>query len=398
MIAWFRRVYDPWLMLGYWLMWLLPFAAVLLVMFGFTEHGPSADARQMLTVFPALGLFGYGAVRGFIFHPLFRDDYRRWLEMTPWMPGRRLPLGALHPVWQDAILAALFVAPAAILNGSEAFLILVAGALGYLIGPIAVFAHAGPRGHLYAILGLIVVGAFAASFHYGYAAPVALVAILVAHHGLQANLARFPWPEQFPAYEANFQHGWPYHQLDARRKPDRIANWECPVIGLLVGSALFVGLWINWFLVRPPYLVIEPSIDRSFAEGCLVPFFGVALIVRLIWMVYCAPPISLLGRIATYRPYIPSYDVVLLAPLIAFLFAVPVPTILIENGLHPLAAYPLCAFLGTTAFLLCPPTYADWRLTAPCRLTIGAVKDAPTAPASARRPGTTPIPAGAGAS
>jgi hypothetical protein len=391
-IAWFRRVYDPWWTFGYWLVLMTPIAGIYTILTMLGEVFPSGEARRFLLVFPSIGLLGYGVWRGFVFQPLFRPDYRRWLESTPWTPARPLPFGPLHLVGQDLVVAVAFHAPAAIVNGFDASIVLALGGLGYLIGSLCAFGYAGPRGHLYAVLALVAVGVYMGTYYFGLALPVLVAAYVVTVHGQRRNLDRFPWPEQFPALETNMQLGWPYQQMDTRRKPEPIDMWERPVIGLLVGMVLFVALWISW-ISQNPLLVQHGYIQaRDFASGCLVPLFGVLLIARLIWMVFCAPPISLMGRLAIGRPLIPGYDILFLAPLLAFLLFFPLSMVLIENGLHPIMAYPVCAFLGTTAYLLCPPRYAEWRLTAPCRLTIYSVKDA-TAAAATRRPGS-PMPLG----
>lgn len=393
MIAWFRRVYDPWWVFAFWLICMAPLAFLLVLLVWVYSEYPDAEGRRAASIFPGLGLFGFGLWRGVVFHPLFRPDYRRWLESTPWTPDRPLPFGPLQLVWQDLVVAIAFVTPAAFVNGSEAFLVLAVGVLGYLIGSIAAFAYVGPRSHLYPVLALIALAVFAATFLYGLTAPLLMAAYLVTVHGQKRSLEHFPWPEQFPAVETITQLGWPYQQLDTKLKPEQIQNWERPVIGLLVGLTLFVGMWLNWISINP-VLIQHGYFDvKNFAAGCLIPLFGVLLVTRLIWMIYCAPPISFWGRLAIGRPVIPRYDILFLAPILAFLLMIPLPWSLIDIGLHPLAAYPICALLGTTAFLICPPRYAEWRLTVPCRLTIYSVKDA-TSAAKARRPGATPATTG----
>jgi hypothetical protein len=386
MIAWFRRVYDPYWMFGYWLVIMAPIAGIHAILWRFGDVFPKGESRRFLLVFPSIGLLGYGLWRGLVFHPLLRPDFRRWLEATPWTPDRPLPFGPLHLNWQDFVVVVVFLLPAAIVNGSEASLVLAVGGLGYLIGSLYVFAYAGPRGHCYAVLALVAVGVFLGTFHYEFTTPVLLATYLVTVHGQRRNLNRFPWPEHFPAVETISQLGWPYQQLETRQKPAVLQSWECPVIGTIVGLGLFVALWLSWISLDPVLVQRGYIVERNFASGCLMPLLGVHLVSRLIWMVPCAPPITLLGRLAIGRPIIPQYDVLFLAPLLATLVFIPLPLILIGQGLHPLASYPLCAFLGTTAYLLCPPRYADWRLTAPCRLTIYSVRDA-TSTAPARRTG-----------
>ena len=52
----------------------------------------------------------YGLRRLLPFHPTVARGYADWLAGTPWRPGRPLPLGPPHLVWEDAAPAALPVA------------------------------------------------------------------------------------------------------------------------------------------------------------------------------------------------------------------------------------------------------------------------------------------------
>ena len=53
----------------------------------------------------------YAVYRLCRFHPVCNPAYTAWLRLSPWTAGRPLPLGPVHPVWQDAavigVLAAL---------------------------------------------------------------------------------------------------------------------------------------------------------------------------------------------------------------------------------------------------------------------------------------------------
>src|SRR5436190_19696300 len=54
----------------------------------------------------------YAAFRLLRFHPACYPGYAGWLKQTPWTPDRPLPLGPVHPVWQDAVILALIGAVA----------------------------------------------------------------------------------------------------------------------------------------------------------------------------------------------------------------------------------------------------------------------------------------------
>ena len=82
-------------------------------------------------------------------------------------------------------------------------------------------------------------------------------------------------------------------------------------------------------------------------------------------------PISLAGRIARFRPLIPSYDQVFLTPIAAlFLFA-------LGSGCLKLAGVPLdvaiavCTTMGLMALWLGGPERRTWQLTAKHRINPG---------------------------
>jgi hypothetical protein len=375
MIAWFRQVYNPWIVLVIWSLLMAPLAAIHAILWILEDPFPTGEARRYLLVFPSIGLLGYGLWRGTIHHPYFRADYRRWLEANPWHPARPLPFGPVHLVAQDLVVAGLFAAPAILANGSAAVHVLSLGLLAYLFGPILVLANTGPRPHFYALLALVLLTVAGATFHFAFALPPLLVAYGVALHGCAISFERFPWPEQFPTRQSITQLGWPYQQLDPRLPPPRIRNWECPVIGLLLGVASALVMRIvevreHWYFQRsiPESEAIENGLAILWPLG-----FGI-LFSRIVWMSHVAPPINVWGRLATGRLLIPGYDRFLIAPLAAFAFAIGLPFVLLKLGCPAIVACPASIALATTVYLLAPPRYAEWQLTAPGRLGIGAVK------------------------
>ena len=43
----------------------------------------------------------YGIHRAVALHPFYREDYRKWLELTPWTVHKPLPLGPIALIWED---------------------------------------------------------------------------------------------------------------------------------------------------------------------------------------------------------------------------------------------------------------------------------------------------------
>ncbi|MGD1086853.1 MAG: hypothetical protein ABSA47_19120, partial [Verrucomicrobiota bacterium] len=44
------------------------------------------------------------------FHPALNLRYASWLALSPWTAARPLPIGPIHPVWQDAAVLAILAA------------------------------------------------------------------------------------------------------------------------------------------------------------------------------------------------------------------------------------------------------------------------------------------------
>ena len=87
-----------------------------------------------------------------------------------------------------------------------------------------------------------------------------------------------------------------------------------------------------------------------------------------------APPISLWGRIATFRWIIPGYDRALLAFPLALL---ALPAVILAGapfGIEPRQCTPAVAAIMVFITLSTPPTLRNWRLTGRHRLVAAIPK------------------------
>jgi hypothetical protein len=89
-----------------------------------------------------------------------------------------------------------------------------------------------------------------------------------------------------------------------------------------------------------------------------------------------APPISLAGRIARFRPLIPSYDQVFLTPIAAALAVTMGPSALEHAGVPRDVAIAVSATLVLLALWLGGPERRTWQLTARHRITPGIPSNA----------------------
>jgi hypothetical protein len=76
-----------------------------------------------------------------------------------------------------------------------------------------------------------------------------------------------------------------------------------------------------------------------------------------------APPISVLGRIATGRLVISGYDIVLLAPIATLIVGYALPEVLTAFGMHLSIMYPISSSVVAWLALALPPARETWQLT-----------------------------------
>lgn len=314
----------------------------------------------------AAGLMAiYGAYRVAGFHPCFRTDYRRWLELTPWNSRKSLPLGPIHLVWQDALLLGSLVL---FLNGTPYGRLGAAAALlsGYLALLDFSFWITGPWWMVYVILfGLGLAIRLLASPPLALALLVVLCALSMA--GLRWALARFPWQtspaaeyvrRQFAVTAPDRQKPpleWPYNRLVGVR-PERVLPYR---------DGILLSLLAGWWLYA-----ITSNLTAPHDRANVPPFlFGlvtlVACVTRLaLYVVPCWPPISVWGRIRTGRWIIPGYDYVLIAPLCTLLVAaIASPAASLAGSAYNVITYSLATAIVLMIALNVGPSRRRWYLT-----------------------------------
>jgi hypothetical protein len=363
--------------------------AVVLVLYGATE----AIWRAVEAWFGAWGLinpspsvsvlylaaFVYGPYRVGAFHPGLRPGYRAWLTTTPWTSRKPLPLGPVHLVLQDVVLLAL----GTVLTGWEMPqkaailpLIFLAGYLTVLGLSLARTETALWAWAVWFGLGLVVrllpnlLAALAA----------AGVTYVVAYVGLRRSLTHFPWDQPLsesgrtPLIEsaaAGNPLGWPFARLGPRFLNEPSISRR---------SAFLTSLLVGWW----SYAVAALPWDPAEREGGLVVVVLIAAVslpgIRLlIYINGYEAPISLLGRLATGRWFIPGYDQVFVAPLLAVWIGLELTVVVEFAGLDTLVGMPLVLALILLIVLSVGPSLKTWRLTGhhrivPANLRAGAVQ------------------------
>jgi hypothetical protein len=141
------------------------------------------QARRPPQLVLGASLILYGVYRVLAFHPAYRAQYRRWLELTPWRWPGPLPVGPIQIVWEDVLIVASLAAIASSVVGLSP-----AGAValflgGYLAAIAPTFWVTGIRAFGYATLFLLA-SAFGAARRPEVSLVFAVVDYAIARVGL----------------------------------------------------------------------------------------------------------------------------------------------------------------------------------------------------------------------
>jgi hypothetical protein len=337
--------------------------------FGVADEETFAWFRLMVQVLCAAS---YGIYRVATFHPVHDQDYRQWLQTTPWTARQPLPMGPVHLVPQDVVVLLASMALARVYDER-----LLGIPLAFLFAynlVLAVSTWTTGQKLLSYLVGIGLGGVIACVQRPAEALAFAAGTTVVGAFALRQSLLTFPWdvPWYLDGYDWNqkFEEwkqqraGWPFDVLAP--KPPR--TWIEPMDG--IGVSLLLGWWFGavfWQIPREATLVLL----QFGLFGCFA-----AIVRRLaVYVKNHRPPISFWGRLATGRPWQFGYDEVLIAPVLAglvFLATVVIALLSLALPAHAAAKLPewcgdVAAPLGVTLvsllLLLCGPAVERWRMT-----------------------------------
>lgn len=322
-------------------------------------------------VIPLLAALAFGVYRVVAFHPFYRPEYRAWLERSPWTAGRPLPLGPVALVWEDGVILSLLALLALVDPALDpvrllgCFLVTYLGflAIAFVLTKTFFCAYVLAFG-----LGLVV---RLMPFDPLTAFAVAIVLAVVGHLGLRRSLRRFPWELDWLApvvhwlksdkiaYEASMPSGcgWPFDKLSlVRMKPSPFE--------LTRREALLIGPLVGWWLYALEGGFADPEDRIKFAA--FVASIGIWMLGLSRFVNYVngyLPPISFLGRLATFRWIIPGYDIIFIAPLCTLVFPLAVLGASVAWGVNAEAIGPICLALGLFITFNMGPDLKRWQLT-----------------------------------
>jgi hypothetical protein len=308
------------------------------------------------------------------FHPACNQPYAAWLRLSPWTSDKPLPLGPVHPVWQDAVVIGILTAIAKWHARVNPALPVVAFGLTYLI-VMTILLAVTRQWPFFLTLGFLW-PAFMLPSVAGWPAIVLGVAlILVLWQGHRKSLQAFPWQFlsnanttkaaaggksalnaeiRLDGFDNDFYLGWPYLVLSPKTKRRSIPS----------STSFFLSALAGWWT----FCVIKSS-EMASLPGLILAFALVAALFRLV--IYCsgvAPPFNVLGRFASGRIVLPGFDQVFLTPLAVVFLGIVGGIIIRHSGSwYPAAEACVIALLMFVLFTG-GPTLGNWILTGRLRI------------------------------
>jgi hypothetical protein len=322
----------------------------------------------VLTVFAVI----YGFYRVFYFHPLYRPDYRRWLMSVPWSVAHRLPLGPVHLVPQDFLIVGAMTAIVAWrVPQLSPIVVPICFFFSYTIGSIV---SLGMLEHWTSAALIFALGALVRFTEQPWMAAAWLGAIyfitLIGYRqtlidpatwddtwwgkqGLSDNTGR---PDQtMQERTRNNVLGWPWDFTSLKRN-------ETPIPFL---TGLIISVLIAWW-VHALIFHLQRNVGGNVQMLYLIMVLPTGIVALARTGIYCwgqLPPISMVGRLVTFRWIIPGYDKVLIAPLTVLLLGWYGQYLLAQAGLEPQYGVPLLVFMIFLTALTMPPSLDDWKFT-----------------------------------
>ena len=317
----------------------------------------------------------YALYRLWRFHPACNTAYAAWLSTSPWTPRKPLPLGPVHPVWQDAVVLGVITAVARWHAHVAPELPVMVFGLVYLAAmtlllactrtwiPCFLLGFIWPAPALPGLRGWPTLGIIAA-----------LVAVI--WYGHRKSLHAFPWKRTEPDLT---ESGRANHRKTIMEKEIRIdipintpaarassVGWpllwlspklECNSVSS--STSFFVSALFGWWA----YCAIVGFEIESIPEAILL-FAALAALLR--FAIYCSrlgPSFNLWGRLASGRIIVPGFDQVVVTPLIVLALAIAGGVAIRHSGSwYPVASACVVGLLWFT-LLAGGPTMRKWILT-----------------------------------
>lgn len=321
-----------------------------------------------------------------VFHPAVNVPYASWLALSPWNPGKRLPLGPIHPVWQDAAFLASLGALTQWPLHSAPFVPAACFVGAYLFGLTLVLGSTKTWPNLLAASFL-----WPAFLLTHGSTPLVWVIIallgLVICDGTRRSLRRFPWrqdirtnpglPKSRPSESLNqldiridpannigrfLRLGWPFANLSPKPRFTEVS----------ISTSFWLSALVGWWI----YCIMVGTDTDEVVPLLLFISIGGALARLGIYAGSIAPPFTFRSRLRWGPLILPGFDKIFIGPLTAIAAGVVGGMVLnhVIRGRQALYG----AFAGLIVFILLAtgPTMRNWTLAGKLRLRPGALNSA----------------------
>ncbi|MGA2748793.1 MAG: hypothetical protein ABSG59_08455 [Verrucomicrobiota bacterium] len=316
----------------------------------------------------------YAVYRLSRFHPACNWTYAAWLRVSPWTSHKPLPLGPVHPVWQDAVVIGVLTAIAKWHAHVNPALPIIAFGLTYLV-LMTILLAATRRWPWFLALGFLWPALMLPCVAGWPTIVLGVALVLVIWQGHRRSLQAFPWPFLSNTNRMNTAAGGRSGlnlemRLDGLGSEPTYLGWPYLVLSpkfnrrsIPSSTSFFISVLAGWWT----YCIIKSS-DMESLPGLVLTFALVAALLRL--MIYCssvAPPFNMWGRIASGRIVLTGFDKVFLTPLAVVLIGVVGGMIIRRSGSwYPAVESCVIALLLFVLFTG-GPALRNWILTAQLR-------------------------------
>jgi hypothetical protein len=191
---------------------------------------------------------------------------------------------------------------------------------------------------------------------------------LLVHEGIWRALERFPWQTEgvlvdlgmVKTTETNPQCGWFFDRFHRDISLATGISRVDAVLGCMLGT---------WWLFVLASLFPDPASGFVLTVACTTIAMVFAPVARLgLYSRGCRWPISLRGRIGTFRLVIPGYDQILVGPICSLLPGFMALVLFLNFRVPGQIWFSIGTGLTVLVALLSPPRLKNWRLTGQHRL------------------------------
>ena len=366
-------------MRSYWLMNFPPVWSiwVFLTVFGVTywldQWFPVAVFTGLRTLLIFLASLVFGAWRVIAFYPYPAGKYGRWLTMTPWQFGTRLPNGSIQLNASDMLTVGLLCSITLWDHDIS------------IVTPLAIFLYtyiicatystfSGIPWRKYWLKKVLIAAIMPFAF-YPVVSVYSMVISLAVCYWLCFSLLRevlkdFPW-NQIAWLQSDeevltkkslktFIAGWPYSALAAiEKKEPRIKNRICEIL-----VPILLAVW--WLHAMMALTLDKNCFPLSFILVCIA-LLGIGIRLSC-YLTGTAPPISLWGRIFNGYFIIPKYDRIFLTPLLVVILVFFAVYFMPESTQYAVWIFELTIFALLVILRGFPPSLDQWRQTGAFRI------------------------------